>query len=114
MLDLSEVVFLLDVDKTLLDNDRFAVDLTEPGIANYIRRYQARLAARQQDLEALRRHYQGTAALILSIIPTATVNQLVSIITRSPDNIDDLSPMYAKSLGAGRINCLSAVKLALR
>ncbi|PYV36393.1 MAG: alkaline serine protease, partial [Acidobacteria bacterium] len=56
----------------------------------------------------------GEAALILSIIPTATVNQLVSIITSSPDNIDDLSPMYAKSLGAGRINCLSAVKLALR
>jgi hypothetical protein len=47
--------------------DTFAIDLTEPGIANYIRRYQAVLAARQQDPEALRRHYQGTAALILSI-----------------------------------------------
>jgi hypothetical protein len=48
-------------------HDRFAIDLTEPGIANYIRRYQAMLAARQQDPEALRRHYRGTAALILSI-----------------------------------------------
>ena len=48
-------------------HDRFAIDLTEPGIANYIRRYQAMLAARQQDPEALRRHYQGTEALILSI-----------------------------------------------
>ena len=56
----------------------------------------------------------GEAALILSIKPTATVNDVVSIIISSPDNIDDLSPMYAKSLGAGRINCLSAVALALR
>lgn len=48
-------------------HDRFAIDLTEPGIANYIRRYRATLAARQQDPEDLRRHYQGTAALILSI-----------------------------------------------
>ena len=48
-------------------HDRLAIDLTEPGIANYIRRYQAMLAARQQDPDALRRHYQGTAALILSI-----------------------------------------------
>jgi hypothetical protein len=48
-------------------HDRFAIDLTEPGIAKYIRRYQAMLAARQQDPEALRRHYQGTEALILSI-----------------------------------------------
>jgi hypothetical protein len=47
--------------------DTFTIDLTEPGIANYIRRYQAMLAARQQDPEALRRHYQGTASLILSI-----------------------------------------------
>ncbi len=56
----------------------------------------------------------GEAALILSIKPTATLNDVVSIIISSPDNIDDLSPMYAKSLGAGRINCLSAVALALR
>jgi hypothetical protein len=47
--------------------DAFAIDLTEPGIANYIRRYQAMLAARQQDPEALRRHYQGAATLILTI-----------------------------------------------
>jgi len=48
-------------------HDTFTIDLTEPGIANYIRRYQAMLAARQQDPEALRRHYQDTEALILSI-----------------------------------------------
>jgi hypothetical protein len=47
--------------------DSFAIDLTEPGIANYIRRYQTMLAARQQDPEALRLHYQGTGEVILSI-----------------------------------------------
>jgi hypothetical protein len=47
--------------------DSFDINLTEPGIANYIRRYQAMLAARQQDPEALRRHYQGADEIILSI-----------------------------------------------
>jgi hypothetical protein len=47
--------------------DSFAIELTEPGIANYLRRYRAMLAARQQDPEALRRHYQGADPLILSI-----------------------------------------------
>ncbi len=48
-------------------HDSFAIGLTETGIANYIRRYQAMLAARQQDPEALRRHYRGTDSIILSI-----------------------------------------------
>ncbi len=47
--------------------DRFAIDLTEPGLANYIRRYQAMLAARQQDPETLRQHYLGDDEIILSI-----------------------------------------------
>jgi hypothetical protein len=48
-------------------HDAFAIDLTEPGIAQYIRRYRAMLAARQQDPEALRQHYRGTDSIILSI-----------------------------------------------
>jgi hypothetical protein len=48
-------------------HDAFAVDLTEPGIALYIQRYQSMVAARQQDPEALRRHYHGLDPLILSI-----------------------------------------------
>ena len=47
--------------------DSFAIDLTEPGIAKYVRRYQTMLAARQQDPEALRQHYRGIDSLILSI-----------------------------------------------
>jgi hypothetical protein len=47
--------------------DSFAIHLTEPGIANYIRRYQTMVAARQQDPDALRRHYRGIDSLILSI-----------------------------------------------
>jgi hypothetical protein len=48
-------------------HDTFAIDLAVTGIANYIHRYQAMLAARQQDPEALRRLYHGTDTLILSI-----------------------------------------------
>src|SRR5271168_5228634 len=47
--------------------DRFAIDLTEPGLARYIGRYQAMLAARQQDPETLRQHYHGVDEIILSI-----------------------------------------------
>jgi hypothetical protein len=47
--------------------DSFTIDLTEPGIAQYIRRYQAMLAARQQDPEALRHHYREADSIILSI-----------------------------------------------
>jgi hypothetical protein len=47
--------------------DSFAINLTEPGIANDIRRYQTMVAARQQDPEVLRRHYRGIDSLILSI-----------------------------------------------
>jgi hypothetical protein len=47
--------------------DAFAIALTEPGIAKYLGRYQAMLAARQQDPEALRRHYQQADSIILSI-----------------------------------------------
>jgi len=48
-------------------HDSFAIDLTEPGIAKYIRRYQTMLAARQQDPDALRQHYHGVDSIILSI-----------------------------------------------
>ena len=48
-------------------HDAFAIDLTEPGIAKYIQRYQAMIAARQQDPATLRRHYCGTDSIILSI-----------------------------------------------
>ena len=56
----------------------------------------------------------GEAALILSIKPAATVNKVMSIIMSSPDDIGALNPDYAKSLGAGRINCLNAVVLAMQ
>jgi hypothetical protein len=47
--------------------DSFAINLTEAGIAQYIQRYQTMLAARQQDPEALRRHYHGVDSIILAI-----------------------------------------------
>jgi len=47
--------------------DTYAIALSEGTIAGYTRRYQAMLAARHQDPEALRRHYRGADRLILSI-----------------------------------------------
>src|SRR5436190_8928444 len=49
----------------LLDDS--AIKLSDNAIDQYIRRYQAMLAARHQDPEALRRHYAATAEIILSI-----------------------------------------------
>jgi hypothetical protein len=47
--------------------DDYGIELSEAAIDRYIRRYQAMLAARQQDPETLRRHYAATAELILCI-----------------------------------------------
>jgi hypothetical protein len=47
--------------------DDYGIKLSEVAIDQYIRRYQAMLAARQHDPESLRRHYAATAEIILSI-----------------------------------------------
>src|SRR5919112_5168987 len=47
--------------------DDYGIPLSEDAIAQYIRRYQVMLAARQQDPEALRRLYEPGAEIILCI-----------------------------------------------
>jgi hypothetical protein len=47
--------------------DDYGIKLSENAIDQYIRRYQVMLAARQQDPESLRRQYDATAEIILSI-----------------------------------------------
>jgi hypothetical protein len=47
--------------------DDYAIALSEDAIDGYIRRYQAMLAARQQDAESLRREYESMAEIILCI-----------------------------------------------
>jgi hypothetical protein len=47
--------------------DDYAIQLSEDAIEQYIRRYQAMLAARQRDAESLRRHYASSAEIILCI-----------------------------------------------
>jgi hypothetical protein len=47
--------------------DDYAITLSEDAIEKYIRRYQAMLAARQQDAELLRREYPAGAEIILCI-----------------------------------------------
>ena len=45
----------------------YQIKLSEDAIEEYIRRYQAVLAARQQDAESLRRHYESASEIILCI-----------------------------------------------
>ena len=45
----------------------YAIKLSDDAIAQYIQRYQVMLAARQQDPESLRRHYESVDEIILSI-----------------------------------------------
>jgi hypothetical protein len=47
--------------------DDYGIKLSEDAIEQYIRRYQVMLAARQQDAESLRRHYESAAEIILCI-----------------------------------------------
>jgi hypothetical protein len=47
--------------------DDYGIKLSEDAIDQYIRRYQVMLAARQQDAESLRRHYESVAEIILCI-----------------------------------------------
>src|SRR3954453_10556554 len=53
------------IQSELLDD--YGIKLSEDAIDQYIRRYQAMLAARQQDVESLRRQYESAAEIILSI-----------------------------------------------
>src|SRR4051794_12027777 len=47
--------------------DDYGIQLSDDAIEQYIRRYQAMLAARQQDAESLRRLYESSAEIILCI-----------------------------------------------
>src|SRR5947199_6974787 len=47
--------------------DDYRIPLSDDAIEQYIRRYQAMLAARQQDAESLRRHYESATEIILCI-----------------------------------------------
>src|SRR3954469_17695696 len=47
--------------------DDYRIQLSDDAIEQYIRRYQAMLAARQQDAESLRRHYESATEIILCI-----------------------------------------------
>jgi hypothetical protein len=53
------------IQSELLDD--YQIKLSEDAIEEYIRRYQAMLAARQQDAESLRRHYESVSEIILCI-----------------------------------------------
>lgn len=47
--------------------DDYGIKLSDDALADYVRRYQVMLAARQQDPESIRRHYKSADRLVLSI-----------------------------------------------
>jgi hypothetical protein len=53
------------IQSELLDD--YQIKLSDDAIDQYIRRYQVMLAARQQDAESLRRHYQSAGEILLCI-----------------------------------------------
>jgi hypothetical protein len=53
------------IQSELLDD--YAIKLSADALETYTRRYQVMLAARQQDVESLRRHYESSAQIILCI-----------------------------------------------
>ena len=53
------------IQSELLDD--YAIKLSDDAIAKYIQRYQVMLAARQQDPQALRQHYESVPEIVLSI-----------------------------------------------
>ncbi|MEE9558500.1 MAG: S8 family serine peptidase [Candidatus Brocadiales bacterium] len=55
----------------------------------------------------------GAAALVWSIDPNFTNQQVEDILINTAKNIDDINPKYKKNLGSGRIDVLKAVNKAL-
>ncbi len=53
----------------------------------------------------------GLAGLVVAQFPSFTPDEIVNQIRASCDNIDDLNPLYAGTLGQGRINAAGAIGL---
>ena len=62
---LSRHMAIPTIQSELLDD--YQIKLSHDAIDQYIRRYQVMLAARHQDPESLRRHYESAAEIILCI-----------------------------------------------
>ncbi len=55
----------------------------------------------------------GLCGLVRSVNPSLSVDQVISIIKNTSDNIDSQNPTYIGLLGSGRINAYNAVESAL-
>lgn len=56
----------------------------------------------------------GTVALMLSVNPCLSNNQIEAILKNTAQDIDAVNPSYAGLLGAGRLNAFDAVQAALQ
>lgn len=59
-------------------------------------------------------YVSGTAALILSVNPCLTADDIESILKNSSDNIYSMNAAYTGQLGAGRLNALNAILTAMQ
>ena len=55
----------------------------------------------------------GSLAYIKSVNPGLSTEDLLDILLRGSDNIDDLNPFYRKKLGIGRVNLASSINWAI-
>ena len=53
----------------------------------------------------------GTGALLLARIPTATWTDVVDVMTTTARKIDQVNPLFAGNLGAGKVDPLAAINL---
>ena len=57
-------------------------------------------------------YVSGTVALMLAVNPCLTPDDVEMILKQTAVNIDSINPLYAGSLGAGRLDAFAAVQMA--
>lgn len=58
-------------------------------------------------------HVAGVAALVRSVAPALTAPEVVAILRDTAVSLDEVDPLHAGQLGAGRVDALAAVTTAL-
>lgn len=89
------------------------VELSAPGVAIYTTAY-SRFSGESTYATVQGTSFSspitcGAAALIWSTNPSLTYQQVSSILMNSCDDLNEINPVYANKLGAGRVNLLKAL-----
>ena len=87
------------------------VDLTAPGYSVWISPSQ-NWGMKSSGTSYASPYVSGTVALMLSVNPCLSNENIEYILKTSSVNIDDLNPAYAGLIGEGRLNAAAAVEMA--